>query len=98
MEVKVYQANIEWKNKFMSYDFIQTHGGLDEDEYKCVFEGNLPDCHNLEDVFYVLNMRHPEGYKGHSLSTSDIIVVKGLGTYFVDFIGFQEIFNFKGEN
>lgn len=97
MKVKVYQANIEWKNKFMSYDFVMSHGGIEEDQYHCCYNGEL-DANDLEEVFFILNMNHPVGFNGHSLSVSDIIKVEGLGTYFVDFIGFEEIFNFKEDN
>lgn len=94
MKVKVYQADINWNNKFRDYAFTMSHGGIDEDQYGCCFDGEL-DAYSLEDVYTILNMRHPVGFNGHSLSVSDIIKVEGLGTYFVDFIGFEEIFNFK---
>jgi len=96
MKIKVYQADINWNNKFRDYEFIRAHGGIDEDQYKCVFDGEL-DAYSLNDVYLVLNMRHPEGYNGHSLSVSDIVKVEGEGTYFVDFIGFKQIYNFKEE-
>ena len=94
MKVKVYQANIEWNNKFRDYDFVMKHGGIDEDQYGCCYNGEL-DANDLEEAFFILNMNHPVGFNGHSLSTGDIIKVEGLGTYFVDFIGFVEIFGFK---
>lgn len=97
MKVKIYQANIEWNNKFRDYNFTMAHGGIDESQYGCCFNGEL-DAHSLDDVFYILNTSHPVGFNGHSLSVSDIIKVEGLGTYFVDFIGFKEIFNFKEDN
>lgn len=97
MKVKVYQANIEWDNKFRDYDFVMKHGGIDEDQYGCCFNGEL-EAQSLEDVFFILNTSHPVGFNGHSLSVSDIIKVEGLGTFFVDFIGFEEIFNFKEAN
>lgn len=94
MKVKVYQANIEWKNKFRDYDFVMSHGGIEEDQYGCCYTGFL-DANDLEEVFFILNMNHPIGFHGHSLSTGDIIKVEGLGTYFVDYVGFVEIFDFK---
>ena len=94
MKVKVYQANIEWDNKFMSYNFTMRHGGIDENVYGCCYSGEL-DAQNLEDIFYILNTQHPVGFNGHSLSVSDIIKVEGLGTFYVDSFGFSEIFGFK---
>jgi hypothetical protein len=97
MKVKVYQADINWNNKFRDYAFVMAHGGIDEDQYHCCYDGEL-NTNTLEDVYCELNMHHPVGFNGHSLSVSDIIKVEGLGTYFVDFIGFEEIFNFKEDN
>ena len=46
----------------------------------------------LEDIFYKYNMEIPEGYTGHSLSVSDIVVLKDTTNkeyvYFVDTFGF----------
>lgn len=97
MKIKVYQANIEWKNKFRDYRFVMTHGGIQEDQYQCCYNGAL-NTNTLEEIYCELNTHCPVGFNGHSLSVSDIIKVEGLGTFFVDFIGFVEIFNFKEEN
>lgn len=96
MHVKVYQANIEWKNKFMGYDFVMSHGGIDQSEYNCVYDGYV-ETNNLEDIFIIFNTSKVYGFTGHSLSVSDIIVVEGLGIYFVDTFGFAEIFDFKSD-
>lgn len=97
MKIKVYQADINWNNKFRDYAFTMAHGGIDESQYGCCYSGFV-NANSLEEVFYILNTSHPVGFNGHSLSVSDIIKVEGLGTYFVDFIGFEEIFNFKEDN
>ena len=95
-KVKVYQLDIEHANKFMSYRFACTHGGIHHKDYKIVFDGELP-TNDLEGIFLILNSRHPDGYNGHSLSVSDVITVEGLGTFYVDSFGFSELFDFEEE-
>ena len=90
--VRVYQADISAPCKFMDYDFTMKHGGIERKYYKTVFSGELP-IKDLEDVFTILNTSRPEGFTGHSLSVSDIVVVNGT-TYFVNSFGFKEIDNF----
>lgn len=90
--VRVYQAATACPNKFMGYDFTMSHGGIERKYYKTVFSGELP-VSNLEAIYMLLNTSRPDGYEGHSLSVSDIIVVDGK-TYFVDSFGFKPIDNF----
>ena len=93
-QVRIYQADILCPNKFMDYDFTMAHGGVERKYYKTVYRGELP-ARDLEDVYMLLNMgKHPEGYVGHSLSTSDVVEFNGK-TYFVDSFGFKEIPDFK---
>ncbi|MBR3600247.1 MAG: hypothetical protein IKL53_10280 [Lachnospiraceae bacterium] len=93
-KVRVYQLDIEHENKFMSYQFACNHGGIHRKDYRTVFKGELP-TNDLEGIYLILNSRHPEGYKGHSLSVSDVITVEGLGTFYVDSFGFSELFDFE---
>lgn len=90
--VRVYQADISAPCKFMDYDFTMGQGGIERKYYKTVFSGELP-IKDLEDVFTILNTSRPDGFTGHSLSVSDIIVVNGT-TYFVNSFGFKEIDEF----
>lgn len=53
----------------------------------------------LEDIYTRFNIDHPEDFKGHSLSVSDVVVLheKGSDTaYYVDSIGFKEVPDFLG--
>lgn len=53
----------------------------------------------LEDIYRRFNIDHPEDFKGHSLSVSDVVVLHGNGAdtaYYVDSIGFQELPGFFG--
>ena len=51
----------------------------------------------LEGLFYAFNRERPADFKGHSLSVSDIVAIKRRGVlafYFVDSVGFQELYDF----
>lgn len=45
----------------------------------------------LEDVFAKFNFRHPADFRGHSLSTSDVVVLNGAKAYYCDSFGFAEL-------
>ena len=55
----------------------------------------------LDSIYTEFNQFHPEDFKGHSLSVSDIVVLRQdgeLSPYFVDSFGFEEIPHFYGYN
>ena len=93
MKVKVYQATIETDYKFRPYE--DAEGKLSKGDYKCVFDGEVDDRKDYpydggrdkaEYLFEVLNIgNRPNGYKGHSLSVSDIVEVDGDTFYCNDF-------------
>lgn len=97
MKVKVYQIDPELdrhETLFRGYDSVMKDAGeVDPTIYKTVFDGKL-DAQNLEDVFAVLNFKHPVGYNGHSLSVSDVVEVDGEGCFFCDSIGFRQLEDF----
>ena len=48
----------------------------------------------LEDIYRRFNIDHPEDFRGHSLSVSDVVVLHENGAdaaYYVDSIGFKEL-------
>ena len=95
MDVKIYQINGARDTDrvmFLNYDAI--NGAVNCEIYDPVFSGEVK-ADNLEDVFNLFNMERPQGFRGHSLSVSDIVeVVKAEsiapGFYFCDSIGFRE--------
>ena len=89
MNVKIYQAPVEYNNKFMGYQFTMNHGGIDESQYQCIYEADLP-LMGLDDLYQMCNTSRPEGYRGHSLSVSDIVVLDGQA-YFCDSFGWKSI-------
>lgn len=99
MKIKLYQIAPEKDDKklmFMSYKFTVLHGGINAGNYELVFDGDLP-AQTAEDVFRIFNLEHPSGYRGRSMSVSDIIWIEGLGYWFCDSVGFRRI-QFSGEN
>ena len=68
--------------------------------YKLVYMGELTELQGqtqsetLEAIYTKLNIDHPEDYKAHSLSVSDIVVLHEDGensAHFVDSFGFTEL-------
>lgn len=99
MKVKLFQISPEedlHNLMFMNYEFTMKHGGIHEGSYELVFDGEL-DVKRPEDVFYIFNCQLPEGYRGRSMSVSDVIWMDGLGSFFCDSFGFKPI-KFKHEN
>ena len=101
MEIRIYQINSDrdaYGYKFMNMDWVKKHWGkpgLDSEIYDKVFDGTI-DGSSLEDVFCAFNLGRPEGFKGHSLSVSDVVeVIQSTetepGFYFCDSIGFQKV-------
>ena len=93
MKIKLYQIAPEKDDKnlmFMGYKFTVLHGGINADSYELVFDGDLP-VQTAEDVFRIFNLEHPNGYRGRSMSVSDIVWMEGIGYWFCDSIGFRQI-------
>lgn len=63
------------------------------DAYRVVYDGLLP-TDDLEEIYFLLNCRHPKGFKGWSLTTSDIVELfddSGSTFYYCDYVGFAKI-------
>lgn len=78
---------------------LQRYGRVPVELYDCVFAGEV-SAQTLEDIFYVFNMEHPSGYKGRSLSVSDVVEIflasGGSEFYYCEPIGFKRIRFGKG--
>lgn len=100
MEIAIYQINMGRDHNrvaFQSLDELerfQNSSEIESEIYDKVFEGEV-SCENLEDIYRMFNIDHPSGYKGRSLSVSDVVEVigeDGKSTFnFCDSIGFKEI-------
>lgn len=94
----IYQINPDCQNearliKFSSIEFLEEVGLRDKltlDMYEKVYEGEIEEPFELDDIYARYQGKKPEGYKGHSLSMSDLIEIDGKYHY-VDEYGFQEI-------
>lgn len=98
MKVKLFQIAPEKDRNnlmFMNYEFTMEHGGICESTYELVFDGNL-DVKRLDNIFYIFNCELPVGYRGRSMSVSDVVWAEGLGTFFCDSVGYKPI-EFKQE-
>ena len=98
--VTVYQmvdGDSTYGKRFMSYDFVKNHGGVNMEDYEKVAEVPVEDNVDvnvvLEDVFRYGNT-NPEYYannpKARSISVSDILEYK-LVKYYVDSMGFVNL-------
>lgn len=97
MKYSILQINREKegyrKYAFMRYEFALKHD-FDINDYSLIYEGEINITESIENIleylFMKFNTKLPEGYKGHSLSVSDIIELNGV-KYYVDDIGFKNI-------
>lgn len=71
---------------------------VDPDNYEKVYTGDVPEdgsiMMKLENIYKTFNLHHPEDFKGHSLSVSDVVVLHQDGkdtAFYVDSIGFEEV-------
>jgi len=89
--VRIYQLPVEHAAKFMRLEFVKEHDIMPKlEDYKIVYEGNEDDEVELDDIFMKFNTSHPEGFKGHSLSISDIVALDEK-YYYCDSMGWEEV-------
>ena len=78
----------------------------DHEYYETVYAAPLPPYKNrammLEEIYEKFNLERPQDYMGHSLSVSDIVVLKEkdqVSFHYVDSVGFKALPGFmKQEN
>lgn len=97
----IYQIDMDSKGQeymFMDMDFINQHKmKVEKTDYRMVYSGNWNPEDTLEGLFRRFNIEHPLDFKGHSMSVSDVIVLRldgDIRSYFVDSFGFREIPDF----
>jgi len=80
--------------KFIGYDELtERFGEPDPENYEVVYDGEV-GTNDLEALYEKFNIDHPPGYKGHSLSISDVVELydaSGSTFHYVDRFGFREI-------
>ncbi|MBR0411743.1 MAG: hypothetical protein IJI25_12225 [Eubacterium sp.] len=97
----IFQLNDDEKGiklKFENMDYLQANGlTVERENYHFVYSGVLKKEDTLDGIYERFNVDHPKDYKGHSLSVSDVIVLKRNGeeqAYFVDSVGYQKLTDF----
>lgn len=92
---------------FANYSYLQKKEMEPEiDRYEVVYHGFISMSEDvnrqLEDLYVKFNIDHPDDFRGHSMSVSDIVALKVVGEvsfHYVDSVGFQKLENFmKSEN
>lgn len=99
--------------KFGDIDTLQRLGLLNEnldeikkENYELIYTGELADIggntqdQKLEEIYKKFNLDHPEDFRGHSLSVSDVVVLHQDGetsSHYVDSVGYTELPNFMRE-
>ena len=98
MKIRIYQIDLNLDDQhvaFRSHAEIQSkhRGRIPAELYRKTYEGAV-EAENLEDVFYIFNMDHPEDYRARSLSMSDVVEIiedHGSSFYICDTFGFKEV-------
>ncbi len=92
--------------RYMNSQYLREHG-LEPafDHYEAVYSGSLPSDGDtearLDDLYMKFNTAHPQDFTGHSLSVSDIVVLKQQGSvssHYVDSVGFVQLPAFLPDN
>lgn len=81
--------------RFMGMAYLQEQGiSVDGADYQFVYGDELLEGDTLETLYTKFNTDHPADYTGHSLSMSDVVVLKKDGeltAHYVDSFGYQEL-------
>lgn len=73
MKIEIYQINLGRDKKHLAFSDLKSKNP-DRTLYDKVYAGQV-EAENLEDVFYIFNMKKPADYKARSLSVSDVVHV-----------------------
>lgn len=78
--------------RFLSYAALEKQGEQPNIEnYEKIYSAKMDQLATLENIYQEFNINHPEDFKGHSLSMSDIIAIESRGAYsayYIDTFGF----------
>ena len=81
--------------RFEPYDRLQAAGlAVDPAHYEPVYSGFMTPGMTLDAIYTRFNLDHPQDFKGHSLSVSDVVVVQQGGkstAHYVDSSGYRQV-------
>ena len=87
--------------RFEGTDYLKKQGlTVDKANYDLVYNAPLDTKDTLDSIYERFNLYHPEDFRGHSLSVSDVVVFHKDGrdtAYYVDSFGFAEVPEFLRE-
>lgn len=89
----IYQLKKEYLREygFRTWDMINSKNNIiDMKRYDGIYDFIRENSYTLDDCFCEFNLNHPHGFKGHSLSVSDVIEVNGE-LYYIDGFGFKRV-------
>lgn len=100
-EYVIYQVKASVPFSFMNWKYAKEHADWSFVPYRSVWHDTEEARDNMDLVNYlweVFNERHPEGFRGHSMSVSDIVLVKDIEAnekkyYYCDSFGWKDITN-----
>ena len=86
---------------FFDYEYIvEKYGGIKGDDYNIVYKGEI-ESENvesaLEELYTIFNISHPEDFKGHSLSVSDMVMIRE-NAYYIEHLYYCDSFGWKQIN
>ena len=97
MNVTLYQIIPELDNDHLMFRNLQailqaSNHQVPAELYETVFSGEL-EVQSLQDIFTIFNIAHPEGYRGRSMSVSDVVEIPAStgenDFYFCEPIGYK---------
>ena len=82
--------------RFEPYDRVQAAGNsIDRGNYELVYTAPLTPGMSLDDIYTRFNIDHPKDFKGHSLSTSDVVLLHQNGENTAHYVdggaGFRQV-------
>lgn len=81
--------------RFEPYDRLHAAGlAVDPAHYEPVYSGPMTPGMTLDAIYTRFNLDHPQDFKGHSLSVSDVVVVQQGGqstAHYVDSFGYKTV-------
>ena len=102
---EIYQLKEDPENRsrqFVSYNRLIMHGQtVKRSNYEKVYSGTLKSGESLDSIYERFNLYHPDDFRGHSLSVSDVIVLHQNNrekAYYVDSFGFRQVPEFFADS
>ena len=92
----IYQVRVESDFAFMMWKWAKEHN-WSFNSYRSVWNGTEEAKNSLElleNLFKKFNLYHPEGYRAHSLSVSDVVRINDgneIKYYYCDSFGWKDI-------